>query len=735
MSLKWKTAFLLLITSLVFVTASVEYVLRIESSSSFQKQEAAHYQLLEQLAEIANTAYLTSKNNKTDSTLPLLQNKFTGLVQLPQYQGFYLFQNDTILVAHETGLTLPEDALQQKYIKAIKADATTFLLMVVPLEKPVTEFFILNNNYLFIIFSVVLILTLTGYLIGNRLALKVDELIVGISKAGGGNYSQRISATGNDELYQLAISYNRMLDNMLLATQEMKEQLHNYKCILDTAAEGIVSINERGVIQEYNQSAKRIFGYPAKEIIGKNITKLIPSKIEHKQGELIEQDFITYEAHAEQSSEVIGVRKDEQNFPIELSVSVSTINNTQVYTGIIRDISDRKQRETKQQSLEMQLRTLQRQQTVESLTGGIAHDFNNILGPVLGYADMALTEAEEGTQQHKYLTYILDGAHRARELVSRIMSFTRQYELSREHIHLTNIVESSLDFLKSSLPSEHQIKTFFNTSNDLVAAEETQLTQVLVTMVTNASQAMGTDVGTLTIRLDNITMDEELLARSGRLHSGKYVRMRVQDTGSGMDAMTRASVFEPFFSTRDTDDGSGLGLSVANGIISNFGGDILVDSVEGEGSSFSVFLPVAHEVTEKQEKTALTKPLSVSGELVLYIDDDTVIAEMGRDMLENLGYEVEISVSSEKALQMFRADPEDFDLVITDQSMPVLTGTQLARELKRIRADIPIILVTGFSASILNQELIESGIDHCIAKPVVIDELGEIVLQALAKFK
>jgi len=595
--------------------------------------------------------------------------------------------------------------------------------------------FILSDNYLFIILGVALLLTLTGYLIGSRLALKVDELIVGISKAGGGNFSQRISTTGNDELSQLVISYNRMLDNMLLATQEMKEQLHHYKGILDTAAEGIISINDRGIIQEYNQSAVRIFGYPSEEIIGKNITKLIPLRVEQKQGEPIEQSFIDFEAEAEHSSEVIGVRQDEQNFPIELSVSVSTINNSQVYTGIIRDITERKLRESKQQNLEMQLRTLQRQQTVESLTGGIAHDFNNILGPVLGYADMALTDAEEGTQQHKFLTYILDGAHRARELVSRIMSFTRQYELSREQIHMTTIVENSLEFLKSSLPSEHQIETFFNTSNDLVAAEETQLSQVLVTMVTNASQAMGNDIGTLTIRLDNVTMNEELLARSGRLHTGKYVRMRVQDTGSGMDAMTRASVFEPFFSTRDTSDGSGLGLSVANGIISNFGGDILVDSIEGEGSSFSVFLPVVDEQGEQAAAIPQTKPLSVGGELIMYIDDDAVIAEMGKDMLENLGYEVAVSVSSEKALEMFRTDPEDYDLIITDQSMPVLTGTQLARELKRIRADIPIILVTGFSASILNQELVESGIDHCIAKPVVIDELGEIVLQALAKFK
>jgi len=265
----------------------------------------------------------------------------------------------------------------------------------------------------------------------------------------------------------------------------------------------------------------------------------------------------------------------------------------------------------------------------------------------------------------------------------------------------------------------------------LVAAETTQLTQVLVAMVTNASQAMNKQIGTLTIRVDNVTPDEQLLAQSGRLHSAEYVRMRIQDTGVGMDALTRASVFEPFFSTRDKNEGSGLGLSVANGIITNFGGEILVDSELGEGTVFSVFLPLADIQTQKQQTTDRSKPLSKGGELVLYIDDDEVIVELGRDMLESLGYEVAISVSSEKALEMFKNDPEDFDLIITDQSMPVLTGTQLAKEFRKIRPDIPIVLVTGFSASILNQDLKAAGIDHCISKPVVMNELGEIVLQAL----
>jgi PAS domain S-box-containing protein len=730
MSLKWKTAFILFITSLVFVPVSVEYLLRSESSSQEQVQIDRGQLLLGQLSQLADIAL--SANANRDTKLRALEQTFTQYSLLPHYLGFYLYKNEKVLISHEPGLTLPLGYQQQPLQQALTINNDVHLLMILSPSAVVPDYFIITKNYWFIIMIVILAITLVGYLIGTKLALKVDEIIVGISKAGGGNYSQRIIVEGTDEVAQLVVSYNRMLDNMLLATQETKEQLHSYKCILDTASEGIISLNDRGVIQEYNQSAERMFGYLPEEIIGKNITKLVPLKVEQEDGVVIEQHFIGLEEQPERIFEVIGLTKDEENIPVELSVSVSTINNSQVYTGILRDITARKTRETKQKSLEIQLRTLQRQQTVESLTGGIAHDFNNILGPVLGYADMAVTDAEEGTLQHKYLTHILNGAHRARELVARIMSFTRQYEHSREQIHLIKIVEDSLAFLKSSIPAQHTIKTFFNSSNDLVAAESTQLTQVLVAMVTNASQSMNNQIGTLTIRIDNINPDEPLLAQSGRLHSGEYVRMRIQDTGTGMDALTKASVFEPFFSTRDKSDGSGLGLSVANGIITNFGGEILVDSELDEGTVFSVFLPVADKQAHTQQSKELAKPLSKGGELILYIDDDEVIVELGRDMLESLGYEVAVSVSSEKALEMFRTDPEDFDLIITDQSMPVLTGTQLAKEFRKIRADIPIVLVTGFSASILNQELLDSGIDYCIAKPVVMNELGEVVLKALS---
>jgi PAS domain S-box-containing protein len=731
MSLKWKTAFIIFITSLVVVPVSTEYLLRSESQSQEKIQIEADHNLLGLLSTMADTA-LSAKSNQ-DEKLISLEQIFAQFSELPHYLGFYLYKNEKVIIGHKAGLVLPVNYQQQPFKKVLALNNETHLLMILSPSVIQPDYLIITNNYWFIIMIVIFALTLAGYLIGNKLALKVDEIIVGISKAGGGNYSQRIDVEGTDEVAQLVVSYNRMLDNMLLVTQESKEQLQSYKCILDTASEGIISLNDRGVIQEYNQSSEKMFGYLSEEIIGKNISKLIPLKVEQEDGEVIEQKFIGLEEQPEKTFEVIGLTRDEKNITIELSVSVSTINNSQVYTGVLRDISAKIIRETKKNSLEIQLRTLQRQQTVESLTGGIAHDFNNILGPVLGYADMALTDTKEGTRQHKYLTHILNGAHRARDLVARIMSFTRQYEQSREQLHLIKIVEDSLAFLKSSIPTQHTIKTFFNTNNDLVAAESTQLTQVLVAMVTNASQSMSNEIGTLTIRIDSINPDEQLLLQSGRLHAGEYVRMRIQDTGIGMDTLTKASVFEPFFSTRDKNEGSGLGLSVANGIITNFGGAIIVDSELNEGTVFSVFLPVVDKEGQHLPNKEQAKPYSKGEELILYIDDDEVIVELGRDMLESLGYEVAVSVSSEKALEMFRTDPEDFDLIITDQSMPVLTGTQLAKEFRKIRADIPIILVTGFSASILKQELSNSGIEHCIAKPVVMNELGEMVLKALSK--
>jgi len=593
----------------------------------------------------------------------------------------------------------------------------------------VTGFLLVSGNGWLVVIVISLLLSLLSYMISNKIAFIIDELIVGISKAGGGNYNHRINSKGGDEVGQLVISYNRMLDNMLSGSQEIKEQLENYKTILDNAVEGIISINDRGVIQTYNQSAEEIFGYPADGILGKNITKLIPEKIATNADHEIEQNFIADNLDSNLPREVIGIRKSGQNFPIELSVSESTINNNLVFTGIIRDISDRKESDLKQKTLETQLRKLQKQNSLESLSGGIAHDFNNILGPVLGYADMAIAESKEGSKLHGYLGNILRGAHRARELVSRIMSYSHQTEKSGEHIHLSAVVEGALQLLKSSLPSEHKIDTFLNANNDMVLGESAQFTQVIVALITNASQAIGNKPGTLSVRLDNVHPDENLLARSGHLNAGEYLRLRIEDTGEGMDTLTRAKIFEPFFSTRKKSDCSGLGLSVTYGIISSFGGDILVDSEPNKGCIFSIFLPSIVKNASKEPDNEQNKP--ASGELILYVDDDRDVATLGKEMLETLGYDVTISTKSEEALEIFRADPEDFDLVITDQSMPVLTGTQLARELKRVRADIPVILVSGFSASILSRELADSGIEHCIAKPVVINELAQVVSRAL----
>ncbi|MCP4411132.1 MAG: response regulator [Gammaproteobacteria bacterium] len=597
------------------------------------------------------------------------------------------------------------------------------------LIQPVSGLLLFSDNAWLVVLTIALLLSIISYLISNRIVFVIDELIVGISKAGGGNYNHRINSKGSDEVGQLVISYNRMLDNMLSGSQEIKEQLENYTTILDNAVEGIISINDRGVIQTYNQSAENIFGFPVDDILGKNITKLVPEKTSTNIDHEIEQSFIADNLESNLPREVVGIRNNGQNFPIELSVSESTINNTLVFTGIIRDISERKESDLKQKKLETQLRKLQKQNSLESLSGGIAHDFNNILGPVLGYADMAIAESESGSKLHGYLSNILRSAHRARELINRIMNYSHQTENSSEHIHLTMVVEESIQLLKSSLPSDHKIETFLNTSNDMVLGETAQLTQVLVALVTNASQAIGDKAGTLSIRLDNIHPDEHILARSGHLTAGEYVCLRIEDTGEGMDTLTRAKIFEPFFSTRNKSDCSGLGLSVTYGIISSFGGDILVDSEPDKGCIFSIYLPSIEMDVSEDNKNEFNK--SASDELILYVDDDRDVAKLGKEMLETLGYDVTISTKSEEALEIFRADPKDFDLVITDQSMPVLTGTQLARELKRIREDIPIILVSGFSASILSRELADSGIEHCIAKPIVINELAQIVSRAL----
>ncbi len=377
--------------------------------------------------------------------------------------------------------------------------------------------------------------------------------------------------------------------------------------------------------------------------------------------------------------------------------------------GIYADI-------TEQRSLEKQLRQSQRIEAVGTLAGGIAHDFNNILTAVIGYTEFAMADLPVGSQTQFPLSEVLKAAHRAKELVQQILMFGQRTEQEHMPTFINPISKEALELLRATIPKTIKICQEINEDAGPVLADPTQIHQVIMNLGTNACHAMQKNGGTLKVTLDNLHVNAELAASSPELHEGDYVRLSISDTGHGMGQDTLEHIFEPYFTTKKFGEGSGLGLSVVHGIIMGHGGAITVKATPGEGALFMIYLPrifneVARVITE-QEK------LPKGNERILFVDDEEALVHLGQKNLESLGYEVTTETSGVDALELFRSDPQAFDLIFTDQTMPITTGIQLSEKILNVRPDIPIILCTGFSATTSVETAKSIGIKEFIMKPL-----------------
>jgi PAS domain S-box-containing protein len=387
-----------------------------------------------------------------------------------------------------------------------------------------------------------------------------------------------------------------------------------------------------------------------------------------------------------------------------------------------RDITERRK-------LEAQFRQAQKMESIGMLAGGIAHDFNNILSAILGNLHLAKLDAANSPEVQEHLDNIAQATKRATDLVNQILTFSRQNKQEREPLKLNHVVLEALKLLRASVPATIRIQTNL-AHTPTVLANATAIHQVIMNLGTNAWHAMRGAPGTLKVEMDVIEADADFAAAHAGLHPGRYVRLSVSDTGHGMDAGTMERIFDPFFTTKAVGEGTGLGLAVVLGIMQTHDGTITVESRPQQGATFHLYFPVFETETGAAETASLPVPRG-TGEHILFVDDEQALAGLGKKMLERLGYVVTLQTDASAAVAAVRAEPDKFELVVTDLTMPGLDGAKLGSQLLEIRPGLPILLTTGYSGIMTDESVRELGFCALLVKPTTARALGEAVHRAL----
>jgi PAS domain S-box-containing protein len=395
------------------------------------------------------------------------------------------------------------------------------------------------------------------------------------------------------------------------------------------------------------------------------------------------------------------------------------------FEGIVVDV-------TEEIELEERLQQAQKMEAVGTLAGGIAHDFNNILSVILGYSELAKDDALPGSDIAQDLEQVIIAGNRAKELVKQILAFSRQAKVERIPLQLQSLIKEALKMLRSSIPTTIEIKDEIDSRCGPVLVDPTQVHQILMNLCTNANHAMEKSGGVLTIELNPALVGPAHHPSAANLKPGKYTELVVSDTGSGIAPEVMPKIFNPYFTTKNVGKGTGMGLAITHGIVAGYGGAITVASEVGQGSAFHVYLPVVEpQAMEDGQGGQNAEVLPMGQEHILFVDDEELLAQMGHDMLSRLGYRVTACGSSLEALATFQRSPGDFDLVITDQTMPDMTGLDLARRMLQIRPDIPIILCTGYSNLVDEKKAKSVGIREFVLKPLTKGMVATLIRQAL----
>ena len=508
------------------------------------------------------------------------------------------------------------------------------------------------------------------------------------------------------------------------AEEALRMSEQRYRTLFENSGDPIYINTREGRFVDVNQSFLDLFGY-AREELADLTTEDIYADPENRPKVLKEIDQKGYLRDYED----LYKKKDGTKIECLLTATLRRAGDGSIIgsEGVIRDISEKKH-------LEAQLRQSQKMEGIGTLAGGIAHEFNNILGIIIGNTELAIDDVPEWNPAKECLKEIRAASMRAKDVVRHILSFARKTPAQRQPIQISTIIRDSLKLMRASIPTTIEIRQNLSCESEIILADPTEINQILMNLCTNSLYALSEETGELEVTLESINLDEDSASLYDNLETGNFVKLTVKDTGEGIDPKIMDRIFDPYFTTGSLAERTGMGLAIVYGIVKKHDGAIKASSELGKGTVFEVLFPLIEE-TVQPELEEEPEALPTGTERILFVDDEVSLGKMAKQMLERLGYQVVTKTNPKEALALFKSEPDQFDMVITDMAMPQMAGDRLAQELMKIRKDIPVILCTGHSARIDETRAKELGLAAYVMKPLVTRDFTNTVRKVLDEAK
>ncbi len=521
------------------------------------------------------------------------------------------------------------------------------------------------------------------------------------------------------ELKRVNEKLNKKFADHRRSEKALQKSEEKYRNLVENINDIIYTTNQNGIVNYISPKVESLFGYRPEEIIGRHYSDFMYQEDIPRSNEQFRERL---SGRIEPGEYRVLNKSGDIRWVRSSSLPITEGDRIVGLRGVLTDI-------TKSRQLEVRLQQAHKMEAIGTLAGGIAHDFNNVLGIIMGNTELAMGDAPERNPAHDHLKEIKTAIIRAKEIVRQLLRVSRKTETNRIPINSIHVIKESLKFLRATLPKTIAIRQTFPAKCDTVLADPTQIHQVMINLGTNAAHAMQEKGGVLEVSLSNMNLYQSAVEKTHGLSPGNYVRLSVRDTGHGIDPKNQGRIFDPYFTTKGFGEGSGMGLAVVHGIVKSCKGEITVESDVGKGTTFNIYFPVTEEPVFVEPKRSEMIPKG--SEKIMLVDDEASIAAIGKEMLSRLGYQVKAGTDPLQALEAVKADPKQFDLIVLDMTMPQMTGDQLAKEILKIRSDMPMILCTGYSEKMDEKRAEALGLKAFVMKPITLIEIATTIRKVL----